>query len=532
MIKFKKLLWLFFLSLFFLNVYGQEAPYTFRNPVLPGFNPDPSVCRVGDDYYLVTSSFVCYPGLPVYHSKDLVNWELISYALNRPDWIDFSGINDNDGIWAPTLRYHDGKFYLITTAYHCGGNFYITATDPHGPWSDPVWLKEAPGIDPSLFWDDDGRCYYTGNRWDLKNNWPAQCSVWTQELDLKEGRLTGPMTILSTGHAYNAQYAEGPHLYKINGQYLLLMSEGGSGRNHALTVHHSKSVMGPYVAGLVNPVLTTRHMGSEYCYQNFGHADLVQTQNGEWWAVFLGNRNIDGFFPLARETFLCKVKFDGQTPIFNPGKGSDVSELQRPDLPWTPVAPTHPRDEFDADSLDMKWHFVRIPSTRFYQLKKGRLALSLRPQVIDSLTNAAMIVRRVEQPDYVAMTRLEFKAKKENESAGLVLYRTANGYYSLLRTKAGIRLVKKHLGKKEIVAEMPYDQKAVCLKITVRGMEAVFSFGETPDTLTTIGGGQSLVPVADNKFNKFNGTCVGMYATSNGDVSGNQALYDWFELLY
>lgn len=123
MIKFKKLLWLFFLSLFFLNVYGQEAPYTFRNPVLPGFNPDPSVCRVGDDYYLVTSSFVCYPGLPVYHSKDLVNWELISYALNRPDWIDFSGINDNDGIWAPTLRYHDGKFYLITTAYHCGGNF-------------------------------------------------------------------------------------------------------------------------------------------------------------------------------------------------------------------------------------------------------------------------------------------------------------------------------------------------------------------------------------------------------------------------
>lgn len=133
MIKFKKLLWLFFLSLFFLNVYGQEAPYTFRNPVLPGFNPDPSVCRVGDDYYLVTSSFVCYPGLPVYHSKDLVNWELISYALNRPDWIDFSGINDNDGIWAPTLRYHDGKFYLITTAYHCGGNFYITATDPHGP---------------------------------------------------------------------------------------------------------------------------------------------------------------------------------------------------------------------------------------------------------------------------------------------------------------------------------------------------------------------------------------------------------------
>ena len=144
-------------------------------------------------------------------------------------------MTDNDGIWAPTLRYHNGTFYLITTAHGCGGNFYMTAKNPAGPWSDPVWLKDAPGIDPSLFFDEDGRCYYTGNRWDFKNAWPAQCAVWMQELDLQKRCLVGERKTLAYGHAANAKYAEGPHLYKIGDHYLLLMAEGGSDYNHAVT---------------------------------------------------------------------------------------------------------------------------------------------------------------------------------------------------------------------------------------------------------------------------------------------------------
>lgn len=159
-----------FVCIWLLATVWLVRAQTFQNPVLPGFNPDPSICRVNDDYYMVTSSFTWYPGIPIYHSKDLVNWEIAGHGISRPDMIDMNGLNDNDGIWAVTIRFHEGLFYLITTGSKCGGNFYITATDPKGPWSDPVWLKDAPGIDPSLFWDDNGKCYYTGNTWDFKSH--------------------------------------------------------------------------------------------------------------------------------------------------------------------------------------------------------------------------------------------------------------------------------------------------------------------------------------------------------------------------
>ena len=205
---------LFFISMSF-TLKGQEIPKYYDNPVLSGFNPDPSICRVNDDYYMVTSSFTWYPGIPIYHSKDLVNWEVIGHAIDRPDMIDMNGLNDNDGIWAVTIRYHNGIFYLITTAHKNGEHFYITATDPKEPWSAPVWLKDTAGIDPSLFWDDDGRCYYTGNFWDFKKSWPAQCAVWMQELDLSQGKLVGERKILTYGHANNATYAEGPIFIKL-----------------------------------------------------------------------------------------------------------------------------------------------------------------------------------------------------------------------------------------------------------------------------------------------------------------------------
>ena len=200
---------------------AQNSPVNFQNPILPGFSPDPSICRVGDDYYLATSSFVWYPGIPVYHSKDLVNWKLIGHGISRPSQLDFSRMKDKNGIWAVTIRHHNGLFYLITTCNDCGGNFYITAKNPAGPWSDPVWLKDAPGIDPSLFWDDDGKCYYTGNTWHFKGSWPKQCAIWMQELDLNQKKLVGERKMLTYGHAANAPYTEAPHLYKIDGKYLL-----------------------------------------------------------------------------------------------------------------------------------------------------------------------------------------------------------------------------------------------------------------------------------------------------------------------
>ncbi len=508
----------------------SKAPENFQNPILPGFNPDPSICRVNDDYYLVTSSFTWFPGIPIYHSKDLVNWELIGHGITRPDVINMNGLEDNYGIWAVTIRYHNGLFYLITTANKSGGNFYITATNPKGPWSDPVWLKDATGIDPSLFWDNDGKCYYTGNSWDFKKEWPSQCAVWTQELDLTQGKFVGERKILAYGHANNATYAEGPHIYKINGKYLLLMAEGGSSYHHAVTVHHSNTIFGPYVADKTNPVLTHRHLGTKYPIQNLGHADLVQTQNGDWYSVALGIRNIDGHNPLARETFLCKVNFENGTPIYNPGYGIVLSEQQRPDLPWTPVKQEPARDDFDAENLALKWYSVRVPQKKQYNLDNGYLNLSLQPEVIDSLVNSAMLIQKTQHHMFSAITKMDFSTKKENEQAGLVFYRTAHGYYTLMKNKTGIVLTKKHLGKKEIIEHIPYNKQEVYLKVMVNNLDVSFSFGETSDKMINIGGTQSLDAILNNKMNgSFNGAGVGMYATSNGKPSKNVASYDWFE---
>jgi len=509
---------------------GGADTDSFDNPVMPGFNPDPSICRVGDDYYMVTSSFTWFPGIPIYHSRDLVNWELIGHAIDRPDIIDMDGLNDNDGTWAATIRHHAGTFYLITTASKCGGNFYMTATNPRGPWSTPVWLNDAPGIDPSLFFDNDGRCYYTGNRWDFKKQWKGQCGVWIQEVDLAQGKLKGERKMIAYGHANNATYAEGPHLYKIGGRYMLLMAEGGSGANHAVTVFHSDSVFGPYAADMINPVLTHRHLGKNSTIWNVGHADIVQTVAGDCYAVALGNRMVGGMSTLGRETFLCKVDFENGTPIFNAGYGRVRETMERPPLPLSPVEKMADRDDFNGEKLPLGWYTVRTPHQDFFSLSKGWLNLSVRPQVVDSLVNSSLLLRKIPDLSYTATASLSYATKKANEQAGIALYRTANGYFALLKGKNGIQLVRKLKGKREVIAQAAYTKTAIFLRIEVDGAEASFSFSGDNKRWTAIGGKQSMEAVADDgKFNKFNGTGVGLYATSNGQQSKATALYDWFD---
>ncbi|MBJ2176503.1 glycoside hydrolase family 43 protein [Aureibaculum sp. A20] len=515
--------------LFCLNFYGQSAPENFDNPILPGYHPDPSICRVGDDYYLVNSTFVWFPGIPVYHSKDLVNWELIGHAINRPEQMDFTGLPDKLGVFAPTIRFHDGLFYIINTCVGCGMNFYVTATNPAGPWSDPNWLPEAPGIDPSLMWDDDGKCYYTGMTGVEDKQWPDQSVIFNQELDLNQKKLVGERHELTFGHANNASYSEGPHLYHINGKYLLMLSEGGTGLFHALTVHHSDSINGPYIADYINPVLTHRNLGLDYPLHAIGHGDLVQTQHGEWWSVMLGKRNIDRITTLSRETFLAKVEFEGQTPIFNPGYGKVLMEQKRPDLPWTPVKKDPINDQFEGDSLALKWYTIRTPKESFYTLKDGLLKLKLRKEVMDSLVNSSILVQRIEHHKFEAATKMSFKTSKANEQAGITIYRTNENHFTLLKDKTSLVLLKTFMGKKTEIARIPYKSKEVYLKVKANDLEVQFSYGASMESLQPIGEKQSLIVIADGQGNAmFNGPGVGVYATSNGKKSKNNAVFDWF----
>ena len=515
----------------------STSPELFINPILPGYHPDPSICRVGEDYYLVNSSFEWYPGLPVFHSKDLVNWELISYAVQRPKQVELPvGLKDSRGTYAATIREHNGVFYIINTCVACGGNFYVTATNPAGPWSDPIWTN-THGIDPSLFWDDDGRSYYIGHGYRGKGErqWESQEGAWMQEIDLKTGKMIGEMKQLTYGHASNARWTEGPHLYKINGKYLLLVAEGGTGFFHSVTVFNSDKLWGPYVPNHANPVLTHRNLGKDYPIHSVGHADLVQTQKGDWWAVSLGKRYVDGKTLLARETFLMPVRFETIegvfTPVFNPGIGHVQAKLKRPDLPWSPFPAKPNRDNFDKPELDLEWNFLRTPYTKWFNIENGALKIQLRPEVVDSLVNPSYIARRIEQHNFTASTAFTFKSKKQNEAAGMSLYRSSTNHVEFLKQNNEIILIVSDKKSKKEIAKVPFKSEKLVLKIVGNNIKATFYYGENEQNMKLLAENVSIETLTDESALGFSGPYVGMYATSNGQKSKAVANFDWFEYL-
>lgn len=322
------------------------------NPVLAGTYPDPSICRVGDEYILVTSTFEYFPALPVFRSTDLLHWEQVCHAIDRRDQVDLSTVPSSGGLFAPTIRHHDGTFYLVCTLVGgegLRGNFILTATDAAGPWSAPTWLDGAPGIDPSLYFDSGssdggtsdggtatGRCWYTGTRLSEHPDWPEQTEVWVRELDLATLTFIGDEHVIWNGALIGAVWAEGPHLYRRGDHYYLLASEGGTEFNHAISVARASAITGPYAGSPANPVLTHRNMGRRHPITNVGHADLVETADGEWAAVLLASRPYGGYHAnLGRETFAVAVEWEDDWPVFAPG----VGQLTLGVVPSEPAGP-------------------------------------------------------------------------------------------------------------------------------------------------------------------------------------------------
>lgn len=293
---------------------------TNNNPVIPGFYSDPSVCRVNDDYYLISSTFEYFPGVPVFHSKDLVNWEQIGHCLDRKEQFP-NGLL----IFAPTIRYDNGIFYMLSTNLMGQGNFYVTATNPSGPWSNPIYFK-AKGIDPDLFFDDDGKSYVITSTFELF------------QINLKTG------TLLSEGrkiwNGTGGKYLEGPHIYKKDGLYYLMAAEDGTEQGHSETIARSQSIWGPYIDNPSNPILThDNRTGQGYPIQGVGHADMVQAHDNSWWMVFHGYRTVTNGFHhiLGRETCLAPVVWqDNSWPVVN-GNGTVSIAMTHSTLPITPI---------------------------------------------------------------------------------------------------------------------------------------------------------------------------------------------------
>lgn len=513
---------------------------TFRNPLLPGFYPDPSAIRVGEDYYLVTSSFEFFPGVPIFHSKDLVNWRQLGHVLDRPSQLNLDGIIPSMGIWAPTIRYHDGLFYMITTYVDNDKqqhNFFVTAEDPAGDWSDPVWLEDAPGIDPSLFFDEDGKAYYSGNRVPPEGqDYPKHMDIWLQEIDLQSGKLLGEKVSIWQGALKVAHAQEGPHVYRIGGWYYVLIAEGGTGHTHAITVARSRSVFGPYEGHKSNPVLTHRHLGRSYPIVNVGHGELVETQHGDWWMVCLASRTCGGYYRnLGRETFLTPVEWEEEWPVVNPGKGVLELEGAAPDLPETPWPQPPVRDEFDGDTLAHVWNFLRTPRGDFWSLgeRPGYLRLRLKPERLTDIANPALVARRQQHHSFRAMTEMTFAPEAAGEVAGLVLFQNADNHFRLERgQKDGegvLTLSVRTRGDEQVLASAPWTAGSVQLKAEARGQAHSFYYrgseAEKWQTLFEAADGRCL---STDIAGGFTGAYIGLYASSQGEASGNVADFGWF----
>ncbi len=505
----------------------------YRNPILPGFYPDPSICRRGDDYFLINSSFSYFPGIPVFHSKDLVHWKQIGNALDRPSQLKLDGLGVSSGVYAPAIEYNERNqtFYIINTVVGGIGNFIVKSKDPFKGWSEPIQLPEVKGIDPSIFFDEDGRSYIVCSQASPAPKWSGHTVIWMHEFDAVNDKASSERQIVIDGGPDTIQHPrwlEGPHIYKENGYYYLMAAEGGTQSGHKEVIFRSKSVKGPYIQGLNNPILTQLDLAVDRPNKvtNVGHADLIKTQNGDWFAVFLGCRPYaDEQFNTGRETFMLPVKWEDDFPVILE-KGKTVpmvitkkgiaakGETQSGNFKW--------RDEFNKPTIDMKWLMLRTPRETWWKIANGQLELDVLPRSLSKLVNPAFFALRQQHTNFEASTSMHFTPKSEKELAGMAYFQNDKNYFVIGKTlknnKQVIILQRSINGLTSVIAEKEIlsvsQDKELLMSVFVDAGEARFSYsfqGEAPILLAEK---VNVTNLSTKKAGGFVGSVIGMYASS------------------
>lgn len=534
------------LALFdYFSYQGQDACYeeqpltgagSFYNPILPGWYSDPSICTNGEgDYYLITSTFCYYPGVPIFHSRDLVNWTQLGHVLNRTSQlVNLKGQDVSGGIFAPAIAYnpHNKMYYMVTTNVGAG-NFFVKTQDPAGEWSDPIYLPEVNGIDPSFFFDEDGKAYIVNNGDPLVSEYDGHKAVWIQEFDPATDKTVGERKIVVDKGAFPQDkpiWIEGPHMYKINGKYFIMAAEGGTGGWHSEVIFRSDSPMDGYVAWDKNPILTQRLLPADRknpvtCA---GHADLVQAKEGDWWAVFLGCRPLEGDYEnLGRETFLMPVKWsDDGFPYMTQGNEEVPFVCSREGVTRkekVTFGNFTEKDEFDTSSLGLQWLTLRAPAKENYSLSltEGYLTLKCSDVHATEKDTPSYIGRRMQHHCFECVTRMLFDPQNEQEKAGVLLYKNETNHYfffvhdqngkrkvSLSRIESGQTEYKAQLSK-----EVDADAKEFWLKVVSKGStyECYYSLTGEKDW-QLLAKDLSAKSLSTSNAGGFTGTTVGMYA--------------------
>lgn len=518
------------------NPLPNESSY--YNPILPGWYSDPSICSNGQgDFYLTTSTFTYFPGVPIFHSRDLVNWKQVGHVLTRPSQLkNLERQHVSGGIFAPAISYNPANktYYMITTNVGAG-NFFVKTQDPAGEWSEPIYLPQVQGIDPAFFFDEDGRGYIINND-DAPNGapeYPGHRTVRIVEFDPATDQCVGERKIIVNKGVRPQDkpiWCEGPHIYKINGKYFLMTAEGGTSTWHSEVIYRSDSPMGPYTPWEGNPILTQRTLDRNRpnpitCA---GHADLVQDNDGQWWGVFLACRPLaNDVENLGRETFLLPVKWTSD--------GWPYMLRENETIPMIVSKPGTKRsneatfgnfkvtDQFNDTTLGFQWHTLRGPAKQYYSLTNRPGNLTLKCGDVKSTEKAELpyVGRRIQHHKFQASTSMTFLPESDSQCAGLVLLKDENNQYIMGKTlRSGIpsivlRQVTKE-GTKEIAsAALPVDNKTVELKVDSKGMTLDFLYstdgGKSWKTLAT---DRDAAFMSTARAGGFTGTTVGMYASN------------------
>ena len=545
------------------SMKNKNLKFQFNNPILSGFYPDPSICKVDSNFYLINSTFSYFPGIPIFHSKNLVSWKLIGHVMSRPEQMKLDGLGLSRGIFAPAISYNNGTFYVVCTLVDAGGNFVVTSDRPEGPWSNPVWLPQVDGIDPSLFFDNDGKAYLVYNSIPPENKslYNGHRTIRLYEFDIKNLKVIGEQKILVNGGTDLSKkpiWIEGPHIYKVNDMYYLMCAEGGTSDEHSEVIFRSEKVDGPYLPYENNPILTQRHLDPkrENAITCTGHADMVQLDSGDWWAVFLGCRPYAPYennqFNTGRETFMAPVKWIDGWPVINPDHERIQYQYDYP-IPSKDKINQAPyggnfavSDEFDSQELGPDWLFLRTPHEKWYELnkKKGGLIIQLRPETCSGKMNPSFIGRRQQHLNSSALTSMEFQANFEHEKAGLLIFQSENNYYFLCKSISNkdqvIQLYQsikaqdeqnslKLLNEKKLQSTVP--SNTIYLKI--ESNQGFYKFFYSIDNINWI----LIKDNVDGTFistktaGGFVGSFYAMYATSLGKASNNLASFNWFEYI-
>lgn len=519
-----------------------------QNPILKGFNPDPSIIRVDDDYYIATSTFEWFPGVQIHHSKDLAHWELITRPLDRTSQLDLRGVPDSCGVWAPCLSYHDGTFYLVYSntksfqgTWKDTPNYLVTSTDILGEWSEPIFLS-AMGFDGSLFHDDDGRKWYVSLHVDHRNQ-KFFGGIALQEYDPIQKQLIGAPEIIFPGTTLGI--TEGPHLYKIAGYYYLITAEGGTEYNHAVTVARSKNIYGPYEVHPNNPIVTAADDPKAH-FQRTGHADIVEDENGNWHIVFLASRPLRerDACTLGRETIIEELVLEDGWPFLANGTKKPRKTFGTNTLEALPIAEGGRRDDFDSDTLDIHWQSLRVPfDTSWIELKDQQLILKGR-ESLSSTFNQSFLARRVQHFNIEVVTRLHFNPTTFQHMAGLIFYYNTSHFHYLHLTSdlnSHSRLLRIVTSDKNDYIEpiekgVPVDKKSLFLKGTFKKTQIQFYYSLDGRDWNTIGPSLDGSILSDDYVRNehikyqpaFTGVFVGLCCQ---DLTGNRtpAYFDFFE---